>query len=170
MVKSKVAKLNSSGSSTIVHPIFTIIMLALLYYTYHYLVKLENCVCIHGNATGEERADLQKLRYIELFFIAVAVLGLVALYFFKYDMNQLAMKSILGIAYIILLLVIYVYLVSNVLKLYRNMPSSCECAIQWPRYYLYLQGFLASIVLFMYAFVIVVGLLALLYFAAYGKK
>jgi hypothetical protein len=170
MVKNKISIGMGKSDSNYGSPIFSIIALILLYYTYYYLVKLESCICVHGNASGENRADLQKLRYIELFFIVIALLGLIAMLFIKYDMNQLPYKVVFGGIYIIILLVVYVYLVTNVLKLYRNIPSDCKCALEWPRYYLYLQAWLASIVLFLYAFVIILGLVVLLYMSMLGKK
>jgi hypothetical protein len=159
---SKSVSGSSSNLSNITKTFITIVVIALLYYVYLYLTKLESCVCVHGGASGENKADLQKLRYIELLFITLNVIGLLFLWCCSYDIGQLVSKGFGAVIYLIVLLVIYVYLVTNVLKLYKNMPNNCECAIQWPRYFLYIQGFIASILLFIVAFTIIVGLIGLI--------
>ncbi len=163
MAKGKISKsVSGSPVGNVTRTFITIVVVVLLYYVYLYLTKLESCVCVHGGASGENKADLQKLRYIELLFIALNVIGLVLLWCCSYDIGQLVSKGIGSVIYLIIILVIYVYLVSNVLKLYKNMPNNCECAVQWPRYFLYIQAFVASILLFITAFTIVVGLIGLI--------
>jgi hypothetical protein len=153
---------SSSKSSTNVVPnkmymtIFSLIVLGLLVATYHYLTKLESCACVHGT-NQENVADLQKLRYIELFFIVVNVIGLINLYV-GYQMKNEALIKYGSFVYGILIILIYVYLVMHVLRLYKNMPNDCECALKWPRYYLYLQAFFASITLFFMLFAIIVSI------------
>jgi hypothetical protein len=156
------AKSSSKITSTSSKPsqmyliIISLIILGLLYATYHYLTKLESCACVNGTEK-ENIADLQKLRYIELFFIAINVIGLINL-FIGYQMNNSTLIKYGSLVYTILIIVIYVYLVMHVLRLYKNMPSNCECALQWPRYYLYLQAFGASISLFFMLFAIVISI------------
>ena len=153
---------SSSKSSTNVVPnkmymtIFSLIVLGLLVATYHYLTKLESCACVNGSEKVNV-ADLQKLRYIELFFIVVNVIGLINLYI-GYQINNQTLMKYGSFVYGILIIVIYVYLVMHVLRLYKNMPNDCECALKWPRYYLYVQAFLASITLFFMLFAIIVSI------------
>ncbi len=136
--------------------IISLIVLGLLGATYHYLTKLESCACVNGNEK-ENVVDLQKLRYIELFFIAINIIGLINLYI-GYQMKNETLIKYGSFVYGILIIIIYVYLVMHVLRLYKNMPSNCECALQWPRYYLYLQAFLASITLFFMLFMIIISI------------
>ncbi len=158
MAKSS-SKSSSKISSTNAVPnkiymtIFSLIILGLLGSTYHYLTKLESCACVNGSEKVTV-ADLQKLRYIELFFIAVNVIGLINLYI-GYQINNKALMYYGSIIYGILIIAIYIYLVMHVLRLYKNMPNDCECALKWPRYYLYLQAFIASITLFFMLFAII---------------
>ncbi len=146
----------SSVPSKTTLTIISLIVLGLLGATYHYLTKLESCACVNGTEK-ENIADLQKLRYIVLFFIAINVIGLINLYI-GYQMNNSTLIKYGSLVYTILIIVIYVYLVMHVLRLYKNMPSNCECALQWPRYYLYLQAFIASISLFFMLFAIVISI------------
>ena len=146
----------SSVPSKMYMTIFSLIILGLLVATYHYLTKLESCACVNGNEKVNV-ADLKKLRYIELFFIAINVIGLINLYI-GYQMNNSTLMKYGSLVYGILIIVIYVYLVMHVLRLYKNMPPNCECALQWPRYYLYLQAFLASITLFFMLFAILISI------------
>ncbi len=162
------AKSSSKSSSKLLKPttnaipnkmymtIFSLIVLGLLASTYHYLTKLESCACVNGTEKITV-ADLQKLRYIELFFIAINVIGLINLYI-GYQINNKALMYYGSIIYGILIIIIYVYLVIHVLRLHKNMPNDCECALKWPRYYLYLQAFLASITLFFMLFAIIISL------------
>ncbi len=154
MAKSSSKSLSKSTTnaipSKIYMTIFSVIILGLLGATYHYLTKLESCACVNGSEKVTV-ADLQKLRYIELFFIAINVIGLINIYV-GYQMNNKAFMYYGSIIYGILIIAIYIYLVMHVLRLYKNMPNDCECALKWPRYYLYLQAFLASITLFFILF------------------
>ncbi len=136
--------------------IISFIVLGLLGATYHYLTKLESCACVNGSEKVTV-ADLQKLRYIELFFIAINVIGLINIYV-GYQMNNKAFMYYGSIIYGILIIAIYIYLVIHVLRLYKNMPNDCECALKWPRYYLYLQAFIASITLFFMLFAILISI------------
>ncbi len=135
---------------------FSLIILALLGATYHYLTKLESCACVHGQEKVSV-ADIQKLRYIELFFIAIAVIGLINI-FVGYQLQNKTLVSILSVVYSLILIVIYVFLVMHVLRLYKNMPNDCECALKWPRYYLYLQAFTSAIALFFMLLTIIISI------------
>lgn len=162
---SKLSSSNSSHKSSLTQSskifiiIVSIIGLALLCATYHYLTKLESCACIHGTKIGENIsvADIEKLRYIELFFIVIAVIGLINI-FVGYQLQNKMLVSILSVVYSLLLIVIYVFLVIHVLRLYKNMPNDCECALKWPRYYLYIQAFISAIALFFILLAIIVSI------------
>ncbi len=168
MTKSSSSKSLSKSSSKLYSPqpnqtfiiVFSLIILALLGATYNYLTKLESCACVHGQEKISV-ADIQKLRYIELFFIAISVIGLINI-FVGYQLQNKRLVSILSIVYSILLIVIYVFLVMHVLRLYKNMPNNCECALKWPRYYLYLQAFTSSIALF---FMLIAFIFSIIIFA-----
>ncbi len=123
-----------------------LITLALLVATYFYLTKLESCVCVNGVET-KYVADIKKLRYIEIFFIIVAIISLLNVYF-VYKLQNKSLLLALSSIYFIILVIIDIYLLLHVLRLYKNMPNDCECALKWPRYYLYLQAFFAAISLF----------------------
>lgn len=151
----------SSSSKSLPKPnkmymvIFSLIILGLLGATYHYLTKLESCACVQG-VEKISVADIQKLRYIELFFIAIAIIGLMNI-FVGYQLQNKMLVSILSIIYSLLLIVIYVFLVIHVLRLYKNIPNDCECALKWPRYYLYLQAFTSAIALFFMLLAIIIS-------------
>ncbi len=164
MAKSSSKSLSKSSSISQSKPnkmyivVFSLIILALLGATYHYLTKLESCACVHGQEKISV-ADIQKLRYIELFFIAVAVIGLINI-FIGYQLENKMFVSILSIVYSVILIVIYVFLVMHALRLYKNMPNDCECALKWPRYYLYLQAFTSAIALFFLLFIVIIDIFA----------
>ena len=158
------AKLSSSKSlskSSLPKPnkmyivIFSLIILGLLGTTYHYLTKLESCACVQG-VEKISVADIKKLRYIELFFIAISIIGLMNI-FVGYQLQNKMLVSILSIIYSLLLIVIYIFLVIHVLRLYKNIPNDCECALNWPRYYLYLQAFTSAIALFFMLLAIIIS-------------
>ncbi len=119
----------------------SIIGIALLYFAYDYLRKLEDCMCAQGVANAEEnKADIQKLKYIELLLLVIAILNLI------FSLNTV-FSPLIATFFTIAIVVIYVFFVMNVYRLYRNMPSDCECALKWPRYYLYIQALLMTMVL-----------------------
>ncbi len=119
----------------------SIIGIVLLYFAYTYLVKLEDCLCAQGlSKSGENKANITHLKYIELFLLVVALLNL----FFAFKKR---LTPLLSTIFFVVTIILYVIFVMNVYKLYRNMPSDCECALQWPRYYIYLQSLLYSITL-----------------------
>ncbi len=152
---SKISSTNATPSKTTL-TIISLIVLGLLGATYHYLTKLESCACVNGTEK-ENVADLQKLRYIELFFIAINIIGLINIYV-AYQINNKTLMYYGSLIYGILIIIIYVYLVMHVLRLYKNMPNDCECALKWPRYYLYLQAFIASISLFFMLFAVIISI------------
>ena len=154
--QSKPNKMYMNAPNKMYMVAFSLIILALLGATYHYLTKLESCACVHGQEKVSV-ADIQKLRYIELFFIAVAIIGLINI-FIGYQLENKMLVSILSVLYSLILVVIYVFLVIHVLRLYKNMPNDCECALKWPRYYLYLQAFISSIALFFILFVFIISI------------
>ncbi len=153
---SKSSSISQSKSNKMNMVIFSLIILGLLAATYHYLTKLESCACVHGQEKVSV-ADIQKLRYIELFFIAVAVFGLINI-FVGYQLQNKMLVSILSVVYSFVLIVIYVFLVMHVLRLYKNMPNDCECALKWPRYYLYLQAFTSALALFFMLLALIISI------------
>ncbi len=119
----------------------SIIGIILLYFAYTYLVKLEDCLCVQGlSKSDENKANITHLKYIELFLLVVALLNL--LFAFKKKLTPL-----LSTFFFIIIIILYIIFVYNVIKLYRNIPADCECALQWPRYYIYFQALLYSIIL-----------------------
>lgn len=131
--------------------IASIIGIALLYFAYDYLHKLESCMCAQGMADEEHRADITKLKYIELLLLVIAIANLLLAF------NR-SLTPFLSTLFFFFMIVVYAIFVMNVVKLYRNMPSTCECALKWPRYYIYLQTLLMTLVLltfFMAIFVFV---------------
>jgi hypothetical protein len=118
-----------------------IIGIVLIYFAYDYLRKLENCMCAQGMFQSEDRkADITKLKYIELLLLVIAL----ANFFFAFK-NKLS--PLLSTIFFFFMLAVYIIFIMNVVKLYNNMPSDCECAIQWPRYYIYLQSILMTLTL-----------------------
>jgi hypothetical protein len=119
----------------------SIIGIVLLYFAYTYLVKIEDCLCAQGLSKSEEnKANITHLKYIELFLLVVALLNL----FFAFKKQ---LTPLLSTIFFIVTIILYVIFVMNVYKLYRNIPNDCECALQWPRYYIYIQSLLFSITL-----------------------
>lgn len=119
----------------------SIIGIVLICFAYMYLVKLEDCLCAQGLSKAEEnKANITHLKYIELFLFVVALLNL----FFAFKKR---LTPLLSTIFFIIVIILYIIFVMNVYKLYNNMPSDCECALQWPRYYIYVQSLLYSITL-----------------------
>lgn len=119
--------------------IASIIGIVLLAYAYFYLVKLEDCLCVQGLAKGNQ-ANLIHLKYIELFLLVIALLN----FFFAFKKK---LSPLLSTIFFIIIIILYIVFVMNVVKLYNNMPADCECALQWPRYFIYIQSLLYSITL-----------------------
>ncbi len=118
-----------------------IIGIVLIYFAYDYLRKLEDCMCAQGMFQSEDRkADITKLKYIELLLLVIALANF--LFAFKNKLSPL-----LSAIFFFFMLAIYIVFVMNVVKLYNNMPADCECALQWPRYYIYIQSILMTLTL-----------------------
>ncbi len=118
----------------------SIIGMVLLAFAYYYLVKLDDCLCTQGLATEGNQANITHLKYIELFLLVIALLN----FFFAF---KKMLSPLLSILFFIVIIVLYAIFVMNVIKLYRNIPNDCECALQWPRYFIYIQSLLYSITL-----------------------
>ncbi len=138
--------------------IASIIGMVLLAFAYYYLVKLENCLCTQGLATEGNQANLIHLKYIELFLLIVALLN----FFFAFKKK---LSPLLSTLFFIVIIVLYIVFVMNVIKLYRNIPADCECALQWPRYFIYIQSLLYSITLLL----IFVGIFMMVYKRTFQK-
>ncbi len=132
----------------------SIIGIVLLYFAYTYLVKLESCLCAQGLTNVEEnKAHITHLKYIELVLLIVALLNL----FFAFKRK---LSPLLSTIFFFIIIVLYGVFILNVFKLFRNMPADCECALQWPRYFIYLQSLLYTITLlliFVSIFIFVYG-------------
>ena len=139
----------------------SIIGIVLLYFAYTYLVKLENCLCVQGmKKSDENKANITHLKYIELFLLVVALVNL--FFAFKRRLNPLT-----STIFFFIIIILYVIFVMNVYKLYNNIPRDCECALQWPRYFIYLQSLLYSITLLL----IFIGIFMIMYsFSKISKK
>ncbi len=119
----------------------SIIGIILLYFAYTYLVKLETCLCAQGLTNVEEnKSNITHLKYIELVLLIVALLNL----FFAFKRK---LSPLLSTIFFFIIIMLYGVFVLNVFKLFRNMPADCECALQWPRYFIYLQSILYTITL-----------------------
>ncbi len=132
----------------------SIIGIVLLYFAYTYLVKLENCLCAQGLTNVEEnKSNITHLKYIELVLLIVALLNL----FFAFKRK---LSPLLSTIFFFIIIILYSIFILNVFKLFKNMPADCECALQWPRYFIYLQSLLYTITLlliFVSIFIFVYG-------------
>ncbi len=138
----------------------SIIGIILLYFAYTYLVKLESCLCAQGLVKSEEnKANITHLKYIELFLLVVAILNL--LFAFKKRLTPM-----ISTIFFFIIIVLYIIFVLNVMKLYNNIPADCECALQWPRYFIYLQSLLYTLTLLL----IFVGIFMFVYSVSKVRK
>ncbi len=131
--------------------IFSILAIVLLYFAYQYLVQLESCLCAQASADGSSKADLQMLKYVELFLIVIMVLSILGIYS-KILLSSVMIGVLMGFA----IVAVYIIVMIHVFRLYNNMPADCECAIKWPRYVLYVQwvSYTLAILSFVISFVI----------------
>ena len=120
--------------------IASIIGIVLLAYAYFYLVKLEDCLCVQGLVSEDNKARIDYLKYIELFLLIVALLNL----FFSFKKR---LSPLLSTLFFIIIITLYIIFIYNVHKLYNSIPADCECALQWPRYVIYVQTLLYSLTL-----------------------
>jgi hypothetical protein len=132
--------------------IFSILAIVLLYFAYQYLVQLESCLCAQASADGSSKADLQMLKYVELFLIVIMVLGILGLYS-KVLRSSALVAMLMGIA----IVAVYIIVMIHVYRLYNNMPADCECAIKWPRYVLYVQWVSYTLAIFSFVISFVIG-------------
>ncbi len=137
----------------------SLIGIVLLYFAYVYLVKLESCLCVQGLATDSAKANITHLKYIELVLLVVALLNL----FFAFKRK---LSPLLSTIFFFIIMVLYIVFVMNVYKLYKNIPADCECALQWPRYFIYLQSLLYTITLLL----VFVSIFMIIYSASQMKK
>lgn len=138
----------------------SVIGIILLYFAYNYLVKLEDCLCAQGLVKSDEnKANITHLKYIELFLLIVALLNLFIAFKKK-------LSPILSTIFFFIIIVLYVVFVYNVIKLYNNIPADCECALQWPRYFIYLQSLLYSLTLLL----VFVGIFMFVYSFSKARK
>lgn len=126
-------------------PLVAIVLLIIQIFTYQYLVKLNECFCVQS-LHKTEMANLQHLQYVMLFFIAVNAMGIVTS--FISGRNSISTWMVYGTGlYFILLAIVYITLILHTYRLYQNMPETCECAVKWPRYYLYFLALLSILAL-----------------------
>ena len=126
-----------------------IIILILQICTYMYLRNLNTCVCVQGlsqDVQERDKSNIKHLEYIFLFFIIMTLVNL--LFITKPDLSKNKMLASFSLIYMVILIMVYVVLIVNTLRLYKNMPSDCDCARKWPRFYLYLTSFIAAIIMF----------------------
>jgi hypothetical protein len=139
--------------------ISTLVGVILIGFAIHYLQKLEECLCAQGKAVLEEqKANLQHLKRIE-------ILLLILLFTNSLFAFQSRLTPLLSTLFFFVILAVYVIFVMNVYKLYQSMPSDCECALKWPRFYIYLQALIMTAVLITF----VVAILLMVYSAASKK-
>jgi hypothetical protein len=123
-----------------------IIILILQIITYYYIRKLNSCDC--SQALGKtDKANIQYLEYIFIFFIIVSIINILYIFGVKSPSYLFINYAMI---YTILLVIIHALLIVHTYRLYRNMPNDCECALKWPRYYLYFTTLIASINVFLY--------------------
>ncbi len=137
----------------------SLVGIVLLTFAYYYLIKLEDCLCVQGLDTKGNKSNITYLKYIELFLLVVALLN----FFFAFKRK---LSPLLSTLFFIIIILLYVVFVMNVVKLYNNMPADCECALQWPRYFIYLQSLLYSITLLL----LFIGIFIIVYKKRYIKK
>ncbi len=116
-----------------------IAVLLLQIFTYLYIRKLNTCGCTQSlNVTTQ--SNIQYLEYIFLFFILISIINI--LYIFNMKSPSYLFINY-AIIYTLVLLFVHILLILHTYRLYKNMPNDCECALKWPRYYLYLTALLA---------------------------
>jgi hypothetical protein len=113
----------------------------LIYFAYDYLRKLEECMCAQGKVLSEEhKANIHYLKQIELLLLILLFVNLLFAF-------QSRLTPLLSTLFFFAILVVYAVFVKNVYQLYQNLPSDCDCALKWPRFYIYLQAILMTLVL-----------------------
>ena len=113
----------------------------LIGFAIHYLQKLEECLCAQVKAVSEEqKANLQHLKRIEILLLILLFANLLFAF-------QSRLTPLLSTLFFFVILAVYVIFVMNVYKLYQSMPSDCECALKWPRFYIYLQALIMTAIL-----------------------
>ncbi len=128
----------------------------LIGFAIHYLQKLEECLCAQGKAVSEEqKANLQHLKRIEILLLILLFANLLFAF-------QSRLTPLLSTLFFFVIVAVYVIFVMNVYKLYQSMPSDCECALKWPRFYIYLQALIMTAILLTF----VVAILLMVYSAA----
>lgn len=129
-------------------PLIAIVLLIIQIFTYQYLVKLNECLCAQS-LQKTEMANLKYLQYVVLFFIVVNVTGIMTSLIKNPGPNETLPTGLIYVAilYFVLLTIVSITLILQTYRLYRNMPETCECAVKWPRYYLYILALISILAL-----------------------
>jgi hypothetical protein len=136
--------------------ISVIVGVVLIAFAIHYLQKLEECLCAQGKAvSAEQKANLQHLKRIEILLLILLFANL--LFAFRSRLTPF-----LTTLFVFVILAVYALFVMNVYKLYNSMPSDCECALKWPRFYIYFQAIMMSVVLLTF----VIAIFLIFYFSS----
>jgi membrane protease YdiL (CAAX protease family) len=158
-ISNKKKLLNSKKIATQILYMLLIFYVIVIFYIggiIHYLIKLNNCEC-YKIKNEENRSNLTYLLVIEfllLIFYIIIVIVLASMISVINNFSGGANKKMSMAYYIGLLiyLLIYGFFIFYTYKLSQNVDPKCECTQSWLRYLLYIQ-----------AFVMLVGLLSVLY-------
>lgn len=139
--------------------IVSILFLLILYSTYRYLGRLDNCNCVVN------QQSVHHLKNIELFFIIVASIGIMLKLFGCMCNVSLSMIKKIpmilygSILYILICLSLYAYFVYNAYNFIITMPSNCKCAQKWQKYVIYTQSIIYFMILFSIFYLIIKSML-----------
>ena len=141
----------------------TLIAIILVYCAYMYLKNLKSCDCVNQTYVGQ-------LANLELIILGLNFLGLFASVVTMTDLLKIkayAKYVMFGIAvYFIGVLILEGYIAYNVYKFQDTMKSPCKCADKWQKYYIYLQGIFAGLIVLSTAWFSIYGT----YLYATGKN
>ena len=128
--------------------------LAILYFVYIYLVKLNTCQCTDQQA-------VQNIKKVEEFYILVTSIAILSSFLQLIFPQVFTMLPKIFSKYMYYGVMIYfmfvvfvdIFLIYNVYQFGLKTPWECACASGWEKYYIFFQGFC---VLFFF-FIMIVG-------------
>jgi hypothetical protein len=143
----------STGLSTGMRLLTTIIIIFFLVRAYLYTIDLGSCSCFYDK-------NLKNIENIEYLLILLSIFNLAVsflLSFAKIDIKSWIMKHLkfimaFGSVYVLFMLGLFAYFIYLINEFRNYINPKCECSYKWERYILYIQALYYTFFFFMLIF------------------
>ncbi len=139
------------SNSNLFYTFLSIVSLGILIKIYDYLNKLENCDCYNdAQAYNKFKINIEFLKAYQIFEMFLVIMLLYLLFSCDNLTNVPKIHSPFSATFLtttIIMLLAFVsgYITYNVFLLYALSKSRCKCVDKWQKYFVYVQGIMASV-------------------------